>query len=372
MRDGATQILTVNVGSSSIRFAGYETRGAEITCLRRLRVDGATQRSLRGILDELQLTDPRVVAHRVVHGGATLIASCEVDARVETEILRLGALAPLHNSRAAAWIATCRHELPRAMQVAVFDTAFFAQLPEPAARYALPGALCRRLGIRRYGFHGIAHRALWNAWQGASARGGTGKLVTLQLGAGCSVAAIKDGRPLDTSMGMTPLEGLVMATRCGDLDAGLVSYLLREDKLAGGELEELLNERSGLKGISGVSGDGGALLRSDEPDASLALEIYCHRARKYVGAYLSVLDGAHALAFGGGVGEHEPEIRRRISEGAAFCGLRLDEAANARGIRDGRPTLVSAPDSAIEVWVLPVDEEAQLAEEAWTLTKGRA
>jgi acetate kinase len=372
MQDGVTQILTVNVGSSSVRFAGYEARGDAVRCVRRLRVEDTAQRSLRSILDELHLTQPSVVAHRVVHGGAELVATCEVDARVEAEILRLGALAPLHNPHAAAWIANCRRELPRATQVAVFDTAFFAELPEVAATYALPRALCRKLGVRRYGFHGLAHQALWNAWQRTSMREGTGKLITLQLGSGCSMAAIKDGDPLDTSMGMTPLEGLVMATRCGDLDPGVVSYLLRQEQLSPRELDELLNERSGLKGVSGTSGDVRTLLGSAEPEASLALELYCHRARKYVGAYLSVLDGADALAFGGGVGEHEPEIRRRISDGAAFCGLRLDEAANARGICDGRATLISAADSAIEVWVIPVDEEARLAEEAWALTKGRA
>ncbi len=365
------EILTVNAGSSSIRLAGYRATGGAPAPVGRCRLEGSASRPLAPLLEQVGLTGPAVVVHRVVHGGHTLTTSVEIDAHVEAEIARLSALAPLHNPIAAEWIATCRRALPSATQVAVFDTAFFATLPEATSRYALPRDVCHRLGIRRYGFHGIAHRSMWDTWQEVTHRGRTGKLVSFQLGSGCSAAAIEDGRPIDTSMGMTPLEGLVMSTRAGDLDPGILVHLATEGGMLPRELSALLAQQAGLRGLSGLSGDVHELLASTSSEAALALEVYCHRARKYLGAYLATLGGADAIAFGGGVGEHEPAIRARIAAGASFCGLRLDEAANLHATGDAA-TLISAPDSTIEAWVLPVDEEALLADEAWALTKGRS
>jgi len=299
-----------------------------------------------------------------VHGGARLTSTRRIDAAVEAEIERLAALAPLHNPVALAWIRACREALGVDLpQVAVFDTAFYAHLPEVARTYALPHALCERHGLRRYGFHGLAHQALWSRWRVLRpdvADGG--RVISFQLGAGCSVTAIDHGRPLDTSMGFSPLEGLVMATRGGDLDPGLVTFLQRVEGLNAADMEQLLNERSGLLGVSGTSADLRTLLAADDPRARLAIDLYCYRARKYLGAYLAVLGGADAVLFGGGVGEHAAVVRAGILAGFAWAGLRLDAVANTATV--GREGRISKTDSRIEAWVIPVDEARVLATEA--------
>jgi len=307
------------------------------------------------------------VAHRVVHGGGRLVRPCLVDAAVEREIERMAALAPLHNPSALEWIRVCRSVLGgRVPQLAVFDTAFFADLPEVAGTYALPCALVAKHGLKRYGFHGIAHQAMWRRWAALRPdipRGG--RVISLQLGAGCSVTAIRDGQPLDTSMGFSPLEGLVMATRSGDVDPGLLLYLQRAEGLTPDRLERLLYQESGLLGIAGASADMRALLASPEPGARLAVALYCYRARKYVGSYLAVLGGADAILFGGGVGENAPEIRSRTLEGMAWAGIQLDSTRNRAAV--GTSAALHAPDSKTEIHVTPVDEAAMLAEEAIAL-----
>lgn len=306
------------------------------------------------------------VAHRVVHGGTKLTAPCVIDAAVEAEIERLAALAPLHNPRALIWLRACRALLGKAVaQVAVFDTGFYAALPEVARSYALPQQLAQNHGLRRYGFHGIAHQAMWRRWRHLRpdiAKGG--RVISLQLGAGCSITAIADGAPQDTSMGFSPLEGLVMATRSGDLDPGLLLYLLREGSMTVDELDRLLNKESGLRGMAGES-DMRKLLVSNEPAAQLAVELYCYRARKYVGAYLAVLGGADAIIFGGGVGEHAPEIRERILAGMEWAGIVLDRERNHAAV--GAEACISRDDSRVTVWAIAVDESQLLAEEAGIL-----
>lgn len=199
-------------------------------------------------------------------------------------------------------------------QVAVFDTAFYAGLPQVAATYALPRSLCAEYGLRRFGFHGLAHDALWRRWRELSgAQQSNSRVISLQLGAGCSITAMRNGKPLDTSMGFSPLEGLVMATRCGDVDPGLIVFLQRAKGLESAALERLLNRESGLLGVSGLSDDMRALLEAHSETARRAVDLYCYRARKYIGAYLMVLEGADAILFGGGVGENAPEVRARIS-----------------------------------------------------------
>jgi acetate kinase len=367
----ATDLLTINAGSTSLRIAAFRATRHGIAELGRGRLAVGPAASLTDLARTLEVATPHVIAHRVVHGGARLVSTCEIEAHVEREIASLSALAPLHNPVAVEWISAARRAWPSAMQVAVFDTAFFASLPEVATTYALPRTLTRKLGIRRYGFHGIAHRAIWRAWQRFTGRRGDGRLISFQLGGGSSVAAIEDGRPVETSMGMTPLEGLVMATRAGDVDPGVIFHALRDGGLSPRALERLLTEESGLRGLSGTSGDVRTLLAQDSADAALAIDVYCHRARKYLGAYLATLGGADAIAFAGGVGEHAPEIRARIAAGAAFCGLRLDEAANQRGV-GSVPARISATGSAPEVWVIPLDEELAIAEEALAFSKGAA
>jgi len=300
----------------------------------------------------------------VVHGGARLTTTRRIDAAVEAEIGRIAPLAPLHNPVALAWLSACREVLGADVpQIAVFDTAFYAHLPEVAASYALPHELSTRHEVRRYGFHGLAHQALWSRWRALRPdMVDGGRVISFQLGAGCSVTAIDRGRPLDTSMGFSPLEGLVMATRCGDLDPGLVTFLQRAENLSAADLERLLNENSGLRGVSGISGDMRALLAADNPRARLAVQLYCYRARKYLGAYLAVLGGADAILFGGGVGENAASVRAAILDGMDWTGIRIDSAAN--NATAGREGLISKTDSRTEVWVIPVDESRILAQEA--------
>lgn len=304
------------------------------------------------------------VAHRVVHGGERLVQPCLIDDEVEAEIALLTPLAPLHNPAALEWISACRELLGEDIpQVAVFDTAFYARLPEVASHYALPAAMVRAHGLRRYGFHGLAHEALWRRWRRLrpDIKDG-GRVISIQLGAGCSITAIDRGVAVDTSMGFTPLEGLVMATRCGDVDPGLLIFLQRAEALSPEQLEHALNHESGLLGLSGESADMQRLLPSSGPDARLAVDLYCYRVRKYIGAYVAVLGGVDGIVFGGGVGEHAPAVRRKILSGLETLGISMDSDANRAAV--GVETRVSDDDSNVDVWVLPVDEAEVLARKA--------
>lgn len=359
------RLLTVNTGSSSVRLALYASDGDAPRLLAERRCSGESQPE-HTLHDFIGSERVDAVAHRVVHGGARLAESCVIDAAIETEIERLAVFAPLHHPRALAWVRACRALLGKGLaQVAVFDTGFYAALPEVARSYALPQQLAQRLGLRRYGFHGIAHQAMWRRWR--RLRPGVaegGRVISLQLGAGCSITAVAHGAPQDTSMGFSPLEGLVMATRSGDLDPGLLLHLLRAEKISIDELDHLLNRESGLRGMAGDS-DMRRLLNSNEPAARLAVELYCYRARKYVGAYLSVLGGADAILFGGGVGEYAPEVRERILSGMEWAGVALDRESNHAAI--GSEACISRSDSHVAVWAIAVDEAQLLAEEAASL-----
>ena len=366
-------ILTINAGSSSLRLVAFDSGPdglRRIAASHHGRGEADPRDLLQRFLQEHRLPPPERVVHRVVHGGDEYVAPCRIDAAVAAGIERLAALAPLHNPAALALIRASRALLGAAsLQVAVFDTAFFHELPALASRYALPADLATRHGLRRYGFHGLAHQALWQAWrERQECPPEPARIISLQLGSGCSISAIRDGRPLDTSMGFTPLEGLVMATRCGDLDPGLLLYLQREEGWDARRLEDLLSHHSGLLGLSGSSGDMRELLASDSPAAARAVCLYCYRAAKYIGAYLAVLGGAEAIVFGGGVGEHAPRIRARILENLRWAGIDLDPAANDGTI--GRPGRISRPDSPVAVWVLPVDEASLMAEQAMALPAG--
>lgn len=357
-------VLTVNAGSSSLRLAAYSytPEGLRQDAAQRVDGSGRAEGPVREFVDRYRIARVLAVAHRVVHGGSALVAPCVIDDRVEAEIGRMAALAPLHNPPALAAIHACRALFGMGVpQVAVIDTGFYAHLPEVARSYALP----RRLGLRRYGFHGIAHQAMWRRWHNLRPEiANGGRVISLQLGAGCSITAVADGVPQDTSMGFTPLEGLVMATRGGDLDPGALLYLLREAGLTVTDLDTLLNKESGLRGLAG-DGDMRALLTNPEPEARHAIDLYCYRARKYVGAYLAVLGGADAILFGGGVGEHAASVRGQILAGLEWAGIHLDAAANT-ATKSGERR-ISAPDSRVDIWIIPVDESAILAEEAFQL-----
>ncbi len=359
------RIFTVNTGSSSVRLALYGGEYGNLRLLAEQCYAGESQP--KNTLQEF-IGSERIdaVAHRVVHGGTKLTTPCVIDANVEAEIERLAALAPLHNPRALTWLRACRALLgAEVMQIAVFDTGFYAALPAVARSYALPQYLAQRHGLHRYGFHGIAHQAMWRRWRQLCpgiAEGG--RVISLQLGSGCSITAVADSLPQDTSMGFSPLEGLVMATRSGDLDPGVLLYLLRGSSMSVDELDHLLNKESGLRGMAGDS-DMRQLLASNEPAAQLAIDLFCYRARKYVGAYLAVLGGADAILFGGGIGEHAPVIRERILAGLEWAGIALDRDRNHAAV--GSEACISRNDSPAAVWTIAVDESQLMAEEAASL-----
>ena len=308
------------------------------------------------------------VGHRVVHGGARFVTPTRVDDELIGALKELQTLAPLHNRPSVAGIQACREALGDATpMVAVFDTAFHAGLPAAAATYAIPEELAARHGIRRFGFHGISY-----AWATARAAAMLGRrvedirIVALHLGSGCSAGAIRGGVSVETSMGLTPLEGLVMRTRSGDLDPALPNLLARVTGATPADVEGWLNRDSGLRGLAGGEGDMRELLAREASDARarLAIDVFCHRARKYLGAYLAVLEGADAVVFTAGIGEHEPEIRRRIAAGFEWCGLRLDARRNAATLTsDG---LIGADGATVQALVVAADEERQIAAETAT------
>ncbi len=324
------------------------------------------------------LEQAEAIGHRVVHGGERFMAPTVITPDVEAEIDALSELAPLHNPPCLAGIrgarAAARADIP---MVAVFDTAFHRRLPDVARHYALPAELADRYHIRRYGFHGIAHASLLHGYAACLGRSPQdARVITLQLGNGCSVTAIDRGRSVDTSMGFTPLEGLVMGSRSGDVDPAVVSYLCEREKVDAAEVERWLNERSGLLGLSGRTNDMRTLLRDARQDqrARLAVDLFCYRARKYVGAYLAVLGGADAVVFGGGIGENAPEIRERICGGMDWCGLRLDSERNraAVGLAPGQGARISEDGSTLSAYVVAADEETWIAREtARCLNEGK-
>jgi acetate kinase len=359
-------ILTVNTGSSSVRLGLFEKNERELTKIdeRHIRADeDDPEKVLKRFIGE-RLRSVKAAAHRIVHGGATLTKSCLISEKVSEEIDRLSLLAPLHNPLALKWIRTCNALLETGIpQIAVFDTAFYAEMPHVVKIYALPGDLCNAHGIRRYGFHGIAHKAMLRRLERLRPDiGAEGKVISIQLGAGCSVTAIKDLRPLDTSMGFSPLEGLMMSTRSGDIDPGVLIYLQKEAGFMVDEIDRLLNRSSGLIGVSGLSGDMKTLLASEDEGARIAVELYCYRVKKYVGAYMAALGGADCILFGGGVGEHAPQIRSSILKDMEWCGIEINEKVNNATV--GKEGKISSGESATDVYVISVDEAHLLAEEA--------
>jgi len=306
------------------------------------------------------------VGHRVVHGGERFKASVRIDDGVVQGIEDCFDLAPLHNPPNVKGYRAARELLGDAVpQVAVFDTAFHQTMPAPAYLYGLPYVLYERHGIRRYGFHGTSHRFVAAR---LAARLGRGlddpglRLITCHLGNGCSVAAIRGGRSMDTSMGFTPLEGLVMGTRSGDLDPAILPHLMRKEELGPWEVDALLNKHSGLIGISGVSNDMRTLLEAEEKGnerSGLAVNVFCYRLTKYIASYTGVLGGVDGIAFAGGIGENAPAIRRRTLAPLAGLGIHLDEGRN-RELR-GEEGEISASPSAARVFVIPTNEEILIA-----------
>ena len=315
------------------------------------------------------------VGHRVVHGGERFTHSMLLDDAALRGIEETIDLAPLHNPHNLKGIQAARLALgPKIPQAAVFDTSFHATLPEHAYLYAIPYSLYRRHRVRRYGFHGTSHRYVAYRWRKltGTSRENT-RLITLHLGNGCSACAILGGDSVDTSMGFTPLEGLVMGTRSGDLDPAILEFIAGKEGLSIAEVDTLLNKQSGLLGVSGLTHDMRDLLAEEREHgdrrARLAIEIFCYRARKYIGAYLAAMGGADAIVLAGGIGENSPEIRARILTGMAWAGLEIEPAANER-ITGGMEGRISRDASRLAAWVIPTDEELLIARDTARLVLG--
>ena len=319
-----------------------------------------------GVAGVGSIADIHAVGHRVVHGGEQFTNSVLITDEVLRGIEDCIELAPLHNPANIQGINAARGTLGAAMpQVAVFDTAFHQTFPEHAFLYALPYQLYRRHRIRRYGFHGTSHRYV--AYRYRKLRGiarDATNIITLHLGNGCSIAAIKSGNSMDTSMGFTPLEGFVMGTRSGDLDASIVDLVTAKEGLSSREVESLLNKQSGLLGISGLTDDMRELLAEahehNDRRARLAIEIFCYRARKYIGSYLAAMNGAEAIVFTGGIGENSAEIREKICAELIWMGVELDAEGNAKHGAD-KGGQISTANSRVAVFVIPTNEELLIA-----------
>ena len=334
------------------------------------------EEAVRLIIDWLRskpgLDSIDAVGHRVVHGGDRFTKSVLIDDEVIATIEALCEIAPLHNPAALSGIRAARDILGASVpMVAAFDTSYHHSIPEQAALYAIPYELSQKHKIRRYGFHGLAHQYdIARYAEIVGRRADQIDAVTLHLGNGCSASAIRNGQSIDTSMGFTPLEGLVMGTRSGDLDPALVSYLARKEAVDAAEIEQWLNQRSGLRGLSGISNDMRELAAAYDrnPRARLAVEVFCYRARKYLGAYLAVLGGAEAVMFSGGIGENSSSVRAMICRDMDWCGLHLNSSANEAVL--GRDGIISSDDSSLKVAVIHTDEEMIIARETVLLIGG--
>ncbi len=407
-------VLVLNVGSSTLKFELIGTDAARIEANADARLAGGTVERIGGeavlslsaqrrggqrlvaplrnlaaaveyvagwlVSEEADsgissLAEIEAVGHRVVHGGEEFARSQRVDETVLRALDELVELAPLHNPHNIAGIrAATRVFGPGVPQVAVFDTAFHHSLPEVAFLYGLPYQLYRRYKVRRYGFHGTSHRYVAHRYRQLTGRPRERtRVITLHLGNGASACAILGGDSIDTSMGFTPLEGLVMGTRSGDLDPAILDFVASKEGLTLSQMETLLNKQSGLLGLSGLTPDMRELLREiDEHDdrrARLAVEVFCYRIRKYIGAYLAVLDGAEAIVFAGGIGENAAEIRARVCGGLEWMGITVDPDANA-SLTNGREGRFSTPGSRVELWVISTDEELLIARDTWRVVTG--
>ena len=376
----AVKVLVLNCGSSSLKYKLVDTE-TRLTlrdgCVDRLGEERTHKDAIRDALEATRGLTIDAVGHRVVHGGQSFHDPALITAEVVAAIEDCVRLAPDHNPHNLAGIRAAQEALPDAPQVAVFDTAFHSGLPRRASTYAIDAEVRERLGIRRYGFHGTSHAFV--AEEAARHLGrhlNTLRLVTLHLGNGASACAIEHGRSTETSMGLTPLEGLVMGSRCGDLDPGTVLALLREPGATVDSVEELLGKRSGLAGLSGVGND----LRDLEARAQeghdpsrLAIAVFSHRVRKYVGAYAAVMGGVDAVIFTGGIGQNSFAMRRRILQRLEFLGIQLDEVRNAaaRVSAESRVAAISAPESPVAVLVVATDEELRIAEQTAKVVSGQ-
>lgn len=394
------KILVVNCGSSSIKYRLFDMPAKSVLAtglIERIgeqksaliqKSRGQETRTVQSIPDHSEgmrlilraltqgptavidnLTEVNAVGHRVVHGGESFSESVILDEQAIGAIESVADLAPLHNPPNLIGIRAAQQALPAIPQVAVFDTAFHASIPPVAYTYALPYELYKKHGIRRYGFHGTSHYYVANRAAKLAESNSFG-CITIHLGNGCSMAAVKNGKCIDTSMGLTPLEGLVMGTRTGDFDPAILFYLMEHGyDLA--SLNKLCNKQSGLLGISGESNDMRSLsqlAKEGHTQARLAIDIFCYRVKKYIGAYMAALGTLHAIVFTGGIGENAPDIRAGCCCDLQPLGITLDTDRNQETI--GQEGFIQSDESRVQVLVIPTDEEGVIAGDTYALTKG--
>ena len=407
------RILVLNAGSSSLKFQLIDTDGAAIAESRDRRLargqveriggqaivtlaaaDAPPTKTTAPIRDHAaavehvitwlagpdsgvaieSVAEIEAVGHRVVHGGERFTHSTRIDDEVRRELEELIELAPLHNPHNLRGIAAARSALGTGIpQVAVFDTAFHHSLPDTAYLYAIPYQLYRRHRVRRYGFHGTSHRYVAYRYRQLTGRARENtKIITLHLGNGASACAIDGGKSIDTSMGFTPLEGLVMGTRSGDVDPAILDFVSAKEGLSLHELDSMLNKQSGLLGLSGLTADMRELLAEEaehgDRRARLAVDLFCYRVKKYLGSYLAAMNGADAIVFAGGIGENSPDVRARICAEMNWLGISLDPSRNAS--LTGSEGRIDGEGSRVELWVIPTDEELLIARDTWRVVTG--
>lgn len=395
------KILVLNCGSSSIKYALYDMDSKTVMTsggAERVGLDGAFVKvklangDKKTIMHDIPehtegvkfifslLTDPEIgvikdlkeidaVGHRMVHGGEKFNKSVLLTDEVLKAFEACTDLAPLHNPANLKGVRAVQELMPGLPQVGVFDTAFHQTMPKEAYMYAVPYELYEKYGVRRYGFHGTSHRYVSQRvceYLGVEAEGK--KIITCHIGNGGSIAAVKDGKCVDTSMGLTPLEGLMMGTRSGDIDGGAVTFIEKKLGLDADGMSNLLNKKSGLLGVSGISSDMREIFSANEAGnerAKLAFEMYCYRIRKYVGSYAAAMNGCDIIVFTAGVGENQADMRQSVCQGLSFMGVEIDVEKN-KGIH-GEEAVISTPASKIQVVVIPTDEELMIASDTMAL-----
>jgi acetate kinase len=389
----ADLILVLNAGSSSIKFSAYALHAGDVSVLTRGQVEGLLDSprfvaydASGGKIGEhawgngaaLEHTDAiahigaflrghgvghRLVAvgHRVVHGGARFTQPVLVDAHVLTELERLEPLAPLHQPHNLKPMRIVAEHYPTLPQVACFDTAFHATQPDVARAFALPDSITSK-GVRRYGFHGLSYEYISTQLPTIAPDAANGRTIVAHLGNGASLCALEKGRSVASTMGFTAVDGLMMGTRCGNLDPGVILFMLDELRMDVREIEDVLYRQSGLLGVSGISSDMRVLLASEDPRAHFAVALYVYRLAREMGSMIAALQGADAIVFTAGVGEHSAPIRQRVCEAARWCGIEIDRQANERG-----GPRISTPSSEVSAWVVPTDEELMIARHTYRL-----
>lgn len=360
----------IGLGDAAIRYSS--SKGEYMTTEKIKNHEEAIQKVLELLIDKsigvlTSLDEIDAIGHRVAHGGEYFTKPTLIDERAKELLRKCIDLAPLHNPANIMGIEACEHKIPNKPNVGVFDTAFHHTIPEYAHLYPLPYELYKKYKIRRYGFHGTSHKYVaLKAAEYLGKRIEDLNLITCHLGNGASICAIEKGRSIDTSMGFTPLEGLMMGTRCGSIDPAIVIYLIQKGNMSAEEVNEVLNKKSGLLGISGISNDLRDILKAANEGnqrAQTAIEMFCYRVRKYIGGYMTILDGVNAIVFTGGIGENSPEVREKTISGLDWIGIEYDKEKNYSHKKSDRIVEITKPNSKIKVLVISTNEELMIAKE---------